>query len=283
MITNSCLCGQVRWRYEATPASMAHCHCSMCRKHHGAPFVTFLGGPLAGFRWESGESAVRWYQSSAQGARGFCPGCGAKAPTLMAEHDLAIMPAGPLEGDIALRPQMHMFVASKAPWYEITDGLPQHAAFPPEFGMDGVAQPARATRAEAISGGCLCGDVAYEITAAPQRMYNCHCQRCRRARSAAHATNVFYPFESFRWTRGEDRLTHYTLPGARFFGTSFCSRCGSMQPRAAKAHGLVAVPAGSLDTDPGMRPQAHIYVGSKASWFGITDTIPQFTEMPPAP
>lgn len=281
MITGSCLCGQMRWRYDAAPTSMVHCHCSMCRRHHGTPFVTFASGPLAGFGWESGESAVRWYQSSEQGARGFCPGCGAKAPTLMPEHELAIMPAGPLEGDIGLRPQMHMFVASKAPWYEITDGLPQHAEFPPEFGMGGVAQPARATRAGVISGGCLCGDVAFEITGAPQRMYNCHCLRCRRARGAAHATNAFYPFDGFRWIRGEERLTSYALPGARFFGTSFCSRCGSMQPRAYEERGVVSVPAGSLDTDPGMRPQAHIYVGSKAPWFEITDATPQFTEMPP--
>lgn len=281
MIDGSCLCGGLRWRYDAAPSSMTHCHCSMCRKNHGTPFVTFVGGPLEGYAWESGEDAIRWYQSSAQGARGFCPACGAKAPTLMPEHGLAIMPAGPLEGDLGLRPQMHMFVASKAPWYEITDSLPRHAEFPPEFGMGGVAQPPRAARAGAIAGSCLCGDVAYETAGAPLRMYNCHCLRCRRARGAAHATNVFYPLEGFRWTRGEEGLTSYALPGARYFGSCFCSRCGSAMPRSYAERGIVSVPAGSLDTDPGMRPQAHIYVGSKAPWFEITDAVPQFTEMPP--
>lgn len=279
MITASCLCGEVGWQYDGAFASMSHCHCSMCRKHHGTAFVTFVTGPGRGFSWAGGEGSIRWYRSSEHNRRGFCVRCGAKMPMLLSEHDLAILPAGPLEGDPGLRPQRHIFVGSRAPWYTITDSLPQHAALPPGLSASVVSRPMPETRPDTISGSCLCGDVAFEIGAAPRRMYNCHCLRCRRARSAVHATNVFYPLESFRWLRGESQLTDYALPGAPYFGTSFCSRCGGMMPRSGKEHGIVTVPAGSLDTDPGMRPLAHIYVGSKAPWFEITDTLPQFTEM----
>jgi hypothetical protein len=52
-------------------------------------------------------------------------------------------------------------------------------------------------------------------------------------------------------------------------------------PRISRERDIVVVPAGSLDTDPGVRPTAHIYVGSKANWFEITDALPQHEAAPP--
>jgi hypothetical protein len=130
-------------------------------------------------------------------------------------------------------------------------------------------------------GSCLCGDVAYEITGAPLRMYYCHCSRCRQGRSAAHGSNVFYKAEGFRWIRGAEQVQDFPLPGAQFFGTAFCKRCGSELPRVSVERNVASVPAGSLDSDPGITPTGHIYVDSKAPWFDITDELPQFAEMPP--
>ena len=48
-----------------------------------------------------------------------------------------------------------------------------------------------------VRGSCLCGDVAFELRGKPLRMTNCHCSRCRRGRSAAHATNLVYPLDAF--------------------------------------------------------------------------------------
>jgi hypothetical protein len=70
------------------------------------------------------------------------------------------------------------------------------------------------------------------------------------------------------------------LPGAKFFGTAFCGRCGSFVPRVVAGRNAAVVPVGSLDGDPGIRPTAHIFVGSKAPWFEISDATPQFEAMP---
>ena len=128
-------------------------------------------------------------------------------------------------------------------------------------------------------GSCLCGDVAFEIEGAPLRAFNCHCTRCRRGRGAAHATNLFYPADGFRWTRGQENVAEYKVPEAQRFAVAFCRDCGGALPYVMAGRGVV-VPAGSLDSEPGMQPLAHIFVGSKADWFDITDRLPQYPELP---
>jgi hypothetical protein len=277
-----CLCGTVQYELAGPFHTMLHCHCSMCRKHHGASFATFVAAPHAGFRWLSGKESVAAYRSSAQGERCYCRRCGSIAPTLIPDADLAIAPAGNLEGEPGIRPQMHAFVGSKAPFYEITDSLPQHEAAPPGVGMGApVERPRVEARDGVVDGSCLCGAVAYELRK-PQRIYHCHCWRCRRGRSAAHATNLFVGIADFEFTRGEELVAQYKVPEARFFTVAFCTRCGGGAPRLSRERGFVSIPAGTLDTDPGIRPQAHIYVASKAPWFEITGDVPQYAEMPPA-
>ena len=254
----------------------------MCRKHHGAAFATFVGAPLMGFKWLSGEDRIEWYASSENGRRGFCRQCGSVAPALLEQMDLALVPAGNLEGDPGIRPQSHVFVGSKAPWYTITDDLPQHEEFPPEFGVGGITLPVVEPREGAVLGSCLCNGITYEITGTPLRSANCHCSRCRRGRSAAHASNLFYKLEDFRFTRQDVPIGDYRVPEAKFFGVSFCTRCGGAVPRVAKERNAVVVPAGPLDTDPGVQPAMHIYVGDKARWFEITDSIPQHQTVPRA-
>ena len=281
MTQGHCLCGTVRFEIDGPFSSMAHCHCSMCRKHHGSAFATFVAAPLAGFRYTAGESSIAKYQSSPGFHRSFCRVCGSVMPEGITAAGLVICPAGDLEGDLGIEPQMHMFTGSKAPWYDITDDLPQYEEYPPQFGMEAAPRPKVETSGDAAQGSCLCGDVAYEITGPPLRMYYCHCSRCRNARSAAHAANVFYKADGFRWVRGADQVQDYQLPEAQYFGTAFCRRCGSAVPRVSVERDVASVPAGSLDNDPGIRASAHIFVASKAPWDHITGMIPQFPEMPP--
>ncbi|MEO7385563.1 MAG: GFA family protein [Gammaproteobacteria bacterium] len=280
-VTGSCLCGAVRYELQGPFSHMGHCHCSICRKHHGAAFATYVACPLDGLRFLSGEDHQGRYDSSPGWSRPFCLTCGSVLPTRMPEHGLVVGPAGNLEGELGVEPAMHMFVGSKAPWYEITDALPRHDAYPPEGGMTEVRGPApEPTSPGWTSGSCACGKVAFEFEGVPLRMLNCHCSRCRRGRSAAHATNLFVALDKFHFRRGEDLVRQFHLPGARYFGVAFCSACGSDVVRKSLERHAAVIPAGSLDSDPGMRASAHIFVGSKASWFEITDGLPQFQAMP---
>lgn len=282
MNAGSCLCGTVKYEVAGPYDTMAHCHCSMCRKHHGAMFATWVTAPLAGLRWVAGRDHVQSYQSSEQGHRYFCKGCGSVTPTVMKEMGIVVVPAGNLEGDLGIRPQMHMFATSRAAWYPITDALPQHAAYPPQFGGgEGVKRPPLTLQLGVVQGSCLCGAIAWEFEGAPERVQNCHCTRCRRARSAAHATNAFYQAAQIRWVRGQDLVESHALKGAKYFGQAFCRRCGSTVPRVVAATGRVVVPCGSLDTSPGMRPLGHCFATGKAEWFEITDGLPQYEAYPP--
>jgi DNA-binding transcriptional regulator YbjK len=122
----SCLCGSVQYELDGPFEVMSHCHCSMCRKHHGAAFATFVTVPLTSFRWVAGEDALSTYQSSAYGKRTFCSKCGSVMPVVEADTGIAFCPAGNLDGELGIQPQSHRFVGSKASWHTITDTLPQH-------------------------------------------------------------------------------------------------------------------------------------------------------------
>jgi len=130
-----------------------------------------------------------------------------------------------------------------------------------------------------IRGSCLCGAVGYEILQPPQWAHNCHCRRCRKIRGTAFAANLFVPLDAFRYTRGEKKLRSYKIPEAERFTHVFCQKCGSSLPFLNVARGVAVIPMGSLDDAPGMSPKAHIFVDSKADWFTITDTLPQYAEL----
>ena len=114
MTHGTCLCGTVRYEFTEPFQVMMHCHCSMCRKHHGAAFATCVGAPFAAFRWLSGEDMIASYRSSEQGTRSHCRRCGSVTPTLTPEAGYAFAPAGNLEGDPHIRPKGHIFVESSA-------------------------------------------------------------------------------------------------------------------------------------------------------------------------
>ena len=130
-----------------------------------------------------------------------------------------------------------------------------------------------------LSGGCLCSAVRYSVSGEITRFYHCHCSRCRKATGTGHASNLFIA-GSIAWERGEDEVASYKPPEAKRFTNSFCSTCGSRVPRYVPELGVVMVPAGSLDDDPGTLPQARIFTGSRAPWSCDTTALPEFAELP---
>ena len=129
-----------------------------------------------------------------------------------------------------------------------------------------------------IAGSCLCGAVRYELTQEPVWSHHCHCSRCRKTGGGAFASNLFFKIDALRYSRGTEHLRSFKPPDAQRFTHVFCGRCGSTLPFRNEALGLVGVPMGGLDEDPRYAPRAHIFVGSKAPWYTITDRLPQHPE-----
>jgi hypothetical protein len=280
MIQSSCLCGAVTWSVPGPLPPMYHCHCSRCRKSHGAAFATYVDVPAAVLTLAGQEAVASAGPPGADGTRRFCGVCGSVVPYTF--RDTAFLPAGNFDGDPGARPARHIFTGSRARWYQIADALPQFEAFyPPDRQATAEADLPPLDPPGRPRGRCLCGAVAYVIEGAPIRRRYCHCGRCRKALSSAHAANMATPVDAVRFTRGEAQLRSYKLGGARFFTTVFCSGCGSPLPRRDHDRGIALIPLGSLDDEPGVPALGHIFVGSKAPWFEIADDLPRYQEYPP--
>ena len=115
------------------------------------------------------------------------------------------------------------------------------------------------------SGSCLCGQVRFEIDGEFERFYLCHCEYCRKDTGSAHAANLFSASATLKWLSGEDEVRHFNLPSTRH-SRSFCDTCGSALPMVQMGGKLVVVPAGSLDSAVRVKPDAHIFVASRAGW-----------------
>lgn len=133
LLRGSCLCGDVRYEIDGALLHIGHCHCSMCRKSHGAAFATWGHVDARQFRWSCGEALLRTCESSPGQQRLFCGRCGASLAAAQAGV-VAEVALGTLDDDPLARPTEHIFVASKAPGHAISDGLPQHAGWSPGLG-----------------------------------------------------------------------------------------------------------------------------------------------------
>ena len=131
-----------------------------------------------------------------------------------------------------------------------------------------------------LTGSCLCGAVRYEASGDPQRFYHCHCSRCRKATGTGHATNLFLADAQLTFTQGESRLKRFKVPEAKRFARQFCSECGSAVPRYVTELNAVIIPAGSVDGDIPLKPQARIFWDSRAEWSCTDEPLPHHAEYP---
>ena len=132
MIKGSCACGGIRFEIEAI-RSMTHCHCATCRKLSGASFATYAHVEKAKFHWRAGQELIATYESSPGSFRSFCRRCSSRVPGAVPYLETVSVPAGLLDDDPGVKPRLHVFTSSKAPWWTIEDGLPQHAKWVPGF------------------------------------------------------------------------------------------------------------------------------------------------------
>jgi hypothetical protein len=134
--SGSCLCGRVRYELLEEPFVLANCHCSICRKSHGAAFVTHAVVPETAFRIVDGAADLGGFPSSPGYMRMFCRTCGSRLFE-RTPRGIVSVAAGTLDTTPEGRPGLHFFVADKAPWFQISDDLPQFAQEPGEPGAGG--------------------------------------------------------------------------------------------------------------------------------------------------
>lgn len=126
MLHGSCLCGGIRYEVDAPLEKVAHCHCGQCRKASGASFATNASLPATAFRIVEGEELLASWASSPGVHRHFCGRCG--SPIIKrsdATPDAVRLRMGTLDDDPGVKPFRHIMVSWKAPWVEISDGLPR--------------------------------------------------------------------------------------------------------------------------------------------------------------
>ncbi|MGO9488101.1 MAG: GFA family protein [Solirubrobacteraceae bacterium] len=121
-----------------------------------------------------------------------------------------------------------------------------------------------------LQGGCLCGAVRYEITAPFLSAGYCHCTRCQRRTGTGSSANGRVPRHGFRLLSGEQQLRTYTPAQGK--PKVFCSECGSALFSGRPLHDEeVAVRLGTLDGDPGIRPEYRQFVDFAAPWEPIPE------------
>jgi hypothetical protein len=140
MLSGSCLCGKVQYRIEGEPRWMYQCHCGKCRAATGAAFATNVIVDTGIFRITAGQEALSKFESSPAKFRYFCSGCGSPIYSHGEKTaQIVSVRCGTLKEDPGLRPSYHAFAASRAPWADIHDDLPQFAEFPDPAFIGGLS------------------------------------------------------------------------------------------------------------------------------------------------
>lgn len=126
----SCLCGQIRFEVDRFIPRTGNCHCSMCRKFHGAAYATLAETEQQYFRWTAGEALLRGYTADNGTTRRFCSNCGSSLTfsSPLADPKLVEIALGAFDDEVPVAPDAHIFVASGASWARPDDDLPQYEA-----------------------------------------------------------------------------------------------------------------------------------------------------------
>lgn len=130
-----------------------------------------------------------------------------------------------------------------------------------------------------FNGSCLCKSIQFKHIGKFESFFLCHCKYCQKDTGSAHAANLFSTNSTLDWISGKELVKTFNLPNTRHV-KSFCSNCGSAVPSIQNNGELIVVPAGCLDTPVEIKPNAHLFVGSKASWEKNLDKVQSFDKLP---
>ena len=126
MISGHCECGRITFEIDGVIEDFSHCHCSQCRRMHGAAYATFAGVAAGAFRIVTGEDNLAHYASSATHDRTFCVNCGSNVyVSTTSEPEAVYVSMGAIDGNPPRPRGYHIYVGSKAPWHGIDDDLPR--------------------------------------------------------------------------------------------------------------------------------------------------------------
>jgi hypothetical protein len=131
-----------------------------------------------------------------------------------------------------------------------------------------------------LVGKCLCGAVRYAVEGPFRYAGYCHCSGCRAGSGSAFSAFAGIDKSKLHVTDGANRIALFEKNPDNV--VSFCRLCGSSLFALVRDGQFFHVTLGTLVDDPGIRPMFHIFVGSKAPWHEITDSLPQYVELPPA-
>lgn len=125
-----------------------------------------------------------------------------------------------------------------------------------------------------LAGSCLCGAVEYLVKTEVKKFYFCHCEQCRKITGSSFASNILAKPSEITWISGSKIIKRFDYPGAKTYTKVFCSSCGSGLPFLNQSGNTLFIPADSLDSSIGIKPDNNIFWGDKASWYeeGVSAT-----------
>jgi hypothetical protein len=125
MLSGGCLCGDVRYEAGTGAFHECACHCSICRRASGAPFVAWFSVPRTSFRWLQGQATS--YASTERGTRSFCPRCGTQLTFEESDcpDEMGVTTCS-LDNPEQLPPHCHIYTGTQLEWVKLEDGLPRH-------------------------------------------------------------------------------------------------------------------------------------------------------------
>jgi len=130
-----------------------------------------------------------------------------------------------------------------------------------------------------VTGGCLCGAVRYAVSGPFTGFYLCHCKQCQKLTGSAFASNISAHPQTIEWLEGAQHVSAYQHP-TREFSRAFCCLCGSALPFVNKSGTSLIIPAGSLDEQPAIEPQANIFSAEEARWYAAGLAAEKFPGFP---